>query len=153
MKLSKAQSGWVKQLVEESTSLKSDGLRGEEETITEFASAVAVCNESIEQVGERWPSTRPRPAKAASRLRLSCISTTSLRISSWPRRTGMYRAGCGACGAICVSLPGSGLGQGFSDCSDGLFVVLQEATDGEVGVLHYCALPPALAEDQWNPLS
>lgn len=54
MKLSKAQSDWVKQLVEESTARERDELKRKEEAMTGFASALVAWRESTEKVRRAW---------------------------------------------------------------------------------------------------
>lgn len=54
MKLSKAQSNWVKQLVEESTAHERDELKRKEEATTAFASSLITWRESTEKVRQAW---------------------------------------------------------------------------------------------------
>lgn len=54
MKLSKAQSDWVKQLVEESTARERDELKRREEAMTGFASALVAWRASTEEVRRAW---------------------------------------------------------------------------------------------------
>lgn len=54
MKLSKAQSNWVKQLVEESTAHERDELKRKEEATTAFASSLITWRESTEEVRQAW---------------------------------------------------------------------------------------------------
>lgn len=60
MKLSMAQSQWVRQLVAESMSRERDELKCEEEAITEFASALAAWRESTKEVQRAWAEYKTR---------------------------------------------------------------------------------------------
>ena len=74
MKLSKAQSQWVKQLVEESTSRERDELKRKEEAITGFAAALAAWRESTKEVRRAWAEYKTRTGEgrksAANRLHI-----------------------------------------------------------------------------------
>ena len=54
MKLSKAESNWVKQLVEDSTSKERETLKRKEKAISGFASALMSWRESTEMVRQAW---------------------------------------------------------------------------------------------------
>lgn len=54
MKLSKAQTDWVKQLVKESTSRERDDLKRKEEATTAFLAALIAWRESTKEVRQAW---------------------------------------------------------------------------------------------------
>ena len=54
MKLSKAQTDWVKQLVEESTARERDELKRKEEAMMGFASALITWRASTKEVRRAW---------------------------------------------------------------------------------------------------
>lgn len=54
MKLSKAQSDWVKQLVKESTARERDELKRKEKATTAFTSSLITWRESTEEVRQAW---------------------------------------------------------------------------------------------------
>lgn len=74
MKLSKAQSDWVKQLVEESTARERDELKRKEAATTAFASALITWRESTEEVRRAWAAYRAETGvgrkSAAERLHI-----------------------------------------------------------------------------------
>lgn len=75
MKLSKAQSNWVKQLVEESTAHERDELKRKEEATTAFASSLITWRKSTEEVRQAWAEYKAETGEgrksASARLHIS----------------------------------------------------------------------------------
>lgn len=74
MKLSKAQTDWVKQLVEESTARERDELKRKEDAMMGFASALVAWRESTGKVRRAWAAYKAATGEgrksAAERLHI-----------------------------------------------------------------------------------
>lgn len=88
MKLSKAQSAWVKQLVEESTSRERDELKRKEEAMTGFASALVAWRESTEEVRRAWAEYRTETGEGrkavATRLHIDNAEQNIIMVALHP---------------------------------------------------------------------
>ena len=97
MKLSKAQSDWVKQLVEESTARERDELKRKEETTTAFASALVAWRESTGKVQRAWAAYKAGTGEgrksAAERLHLDNAEQNIIMVAPHPAGAGLAEDG------------------------------------------------------------
>lgn len=97
MKLSKAQSDWVKQLVEESTAHERDELKREEEATTAFASSLITRRESTEEVRQAWAEYKAGTGEgrklAAERLHLDNAEQNIIMVAPHPAGAGLAEDG------------------------------------------------------------
>lgn len=82
MKLSKAQSKWVKQLVGDSASKEREELKRKEKAIAGFASALMSWRESTEMVRQAWAETGEVHKSVSARLYISNAGQTIVMSSS-----------------------------------------------------------------------
>ena len=91
MKLSKAQSGWVKQLVEESTARERDELKRKEEATTAFASALITWRESTGVVQRAWAEYKAATGEGrksvAERLHIDNAEQNIIMAAASPARS------------------------------------------------------------------